>query len=206
MGVTGLTGAAALKKRAGLRRIFSLLALSLIARLERAPHSYWATGPLVAGGVHPEISVVAFAPSSLSAPLWRLGIIIIFLPSLTRFIHRHPSAAAAPEEGVVRVLFPLLVVEGLCGAAVKPGAERAAFPERPVEPVELLEAPRHFDAAARLGVIRRAAAAGDEAVRGVDEDGPHDDVHGAEALQDADRPWEGAAGIILLPFFALLPC
>ena len=133
-------------------------------------------------------SVVAFAPSSLSAPLWRLGIIIIFLPSLTRFIHRHPSAALAPEEGVVRrVLFPLLVVEGLHVAAAA-GAERAAFPERPVEPVELLEAPRHFDAAARLGVIRRAAAAGDEAVRGVDEDGPHDAVHGAGALQDAADP------------------
>ena len=87
----------------------------------------------------------------------------------------------------MRVLFPLLVVEGL-GVAAATVAERAAFPERPVEPVELLEAPRHFDAAARLGVIRRAAAAGDEAVRGVDEDGPHDAVHGAGELQDAEEP------------------
>ena len=103
------------------------------------------------------------------------------------------------------MLFPLLVVERL-GVAAAAGAERAAFPERPVEPVELLEAPRHFDAAARLGVIRRAAAAGDEAVRGVDEDGPHDDVHGAGALQDAEEPWEEEAVIILLPFFLLLLC
>ena len=100
---------------------------------------------------------------------------------------RAAEAALAPEEGVVPVLFPLLVVEGL-GVAAAAGAERAAFPERQVEPVELLEAPRYFDAAARLGVIRRAAAAGDEAVRGVDEDGPHDDVHGAGALQDAEEP------------------
>ena len=137
--------------------------------------------------IRKHVSVVAFAPSSLSAPLWGLGIIIIFLHSLTRFIHRHPSAALAPEEGVVRPLFPLLVVEGL-GVAAAAGAERAAFPERPVEPVELLEAPRHFDAAARLGVIRRAAAAGDEAVRGVDEDGPHDDVHGTGGLEAAASP------------------
>ena len=117
--------------------------------------------------------------------------------TLTRFIHRHPSAAViAPEEGVVRVLFPLLVVEGFRGAAAT-GAERAAFPERPVEPVELLEAPRHFDAAARLGVIRRAAAAGDEAVRGVDEDGPHDAVHGAGALPNAEEPWDGEVVILL---------
>ena len=98
------------------------------------------------------------------------------------------------------VLFPLLVVEGL-GVAAAAGAERAAFPERPVEPVELLEAPRHFDAAARLGVIRRAAAAGDEAVRGVDEDGPHDAVHGAGELQDAEPPWDEE----VIPKFSSVP-
>ena len=58
-----------------------------------------------------------------------------------------------------------------------------------MEPVELLQAPRTRDAAAGLRVVGAAAgAAGDAAVRGVDEDGPHDDVHGTGDLEAAANP------------------
>ena len=58
-----------------------------------------------------------------------------------------------------------------------------------MEPVELLQAPRTRDAAAVLGVVGEAAgAAGDAAVRGVDEDGPRDAVHGTGDLGAATTP------------------
>ena len=98
------------------------------------------------------------------------------------------SAAAGPEERVVSISLPLLVTHGLHTAAMGAATERAVVPERPVEPVELLPAPRTRDAAAGLGVIGRAVAIGDAAVRGVDEDGPHDDVHGTGGLEVAGNP------------------
>ena len=97
------------------------------------------------------------------------------------------SAALGPEARVVSVFLPLLVTHGLHTAAVGAATERAGIPERPVEPVELLEAPRTRDAAAGLGPDI-VAAAGDAAVRGVDEDGPHDDVHGTGDLEAAETP------------------
>ena len=102
------------------------------------------------------------------------------------------SAALGPEERVVSPSLPLLVTHGLHTAATAAVAtERAGVPERPVEPVELLEAPRPHDAAAGLRVVWAAAgAAGDAAVRGVDEDGPHDAVHGTGDLEAAESPVE----------------
>ena len=106
------------------------------------------------------------------------------------------SAAAGPEVRVVSVPLPLLVTEGLHTAAIAAVAtERAGVPERPVEPVELLPAPRPRDAAAGIGVIGRAVAIGDAAVRGVDEDGPHDDVHSTGDLEAAVNPGDGEGGI-----------
>ena len=102
------------------------------------------------------------------------------------------SAAAGPEERVLSIFLPLLVTHGLHIAAA---TERAGVPERPVEPVELLEAPRPRDAAAGIGVIGRAVAIGDAAVRGVDEDGPHDDVHSTGDLEAAVNPGDGEGGI-----------
>ena len=99
------------------------------------------------------------------------------------------SAAAGPEARVVSVSLPLLVTQGLHTAAMGAATERAVVPERPVEPVELLQAPRTRDAAAGLRVVGAAAgAAGDAAVRGVDEDGPHDAVHGTGDLEAAANP------------------
>ena len=96
------------------------------------------------------------------------------------------SAALGPEVRVVRPSLPILVTHGLHTAAMGAATERAAVPERPVEPVELLQAPRTRDAAAGLRVVGAAAdAAGDAAVRGVDEDGPHDAVHGTGGLEAA---------------------
>ena len=95
------------------------------------------------------------------------------------------SAAAGPEVRVVSIPGTL----GLHTAATAAVAtERAGVPERPVEPVELHQAPRPRDAAAGPGVIGRAVAIGDAAVRGVDEDGPHDDVHGTGGLEAAASP------------------
>ena len=99
------------------------------------------------------------------------------------------SAALGPKVRVVSVVLPILVIHGLHTAAIGAVAtERAGVPERPVEPVELHQAPRPRDAAAGPGVIGRAVAIGDAAVRGVDEDGPHDDVHGTGGLEAAANP------------------
>ena len=95
------------------------------------------------------------------------------------------SAALGPEERVVGE--PIIGTHGLHTAAMGAATERAVVPERPVEPVELLQAPRTRDAAAGLGVIGRAAATGDAAVRGVDEDGPHDAVHSTGDLEAAKK-------------------
>ena len=96
------------------------------------------------------------------------------------------SAAAGPEVRVVSIFLPPLVTHGLHTAAIAAATERAVVPERPVEPVELLQAPRTRDAAAGLRVVG-AAAAGDAAVRGVDEDGPHDAVHSTGDLEAAKK-------------------
>ena len=111
------------------------------------------------------------------------------------------AAALGPEERVVSLFLPLLVTHGLHTAAMGAATERAVVPERPVEPVELLQAPRTRDAAAGLGVIGRAAATGDAAVRGVDEDGPHDAVHGTGDLEAAAKigVGEDSARIIRIP-------
>ena len=97
------------------------------------------------------------------------------------------SVALGPEVRVLSVFLPLLVTHGLHTAAVGAATERAVVPERPVEPVELLQAPRTRDAAAALGPAI-VTAAGDAAVRGVDEDGPHDAVHGTGDLEAAAKP------------------
>ena len=98
------------------------------------------------------------------------------------------SAAAGPEVRVVSIFLPPLVTHGLHTAAMGAATERAVVPERPVEPVELLQAPRTRDAAAGLRVVGAAAgAAGDAAVRGVDEDGPHDAVHSTGDLEAAKK-------------------
>ena len=69
------------------------------------------------------------------------------------------SAAAGPEVRVVSLSLPILVTHGLHTAATAAVAtERAGVPERPVEPVELLQAPRTRDAAAGLRVVGAAAA------------------------------------------------
>ena len=99
------------------------------------------------------------------------------------------SAALGPEERVVSIFLPLLVTNGLHTAAMGAATERAVVPERPVEPVELLQAPRTRDAATGLGPAIVAAAC-DAAVRGVDEDGPHDAVHGTGDLEAAAIPGE----------------
>ena len=97
------------------------------------------------------------------------------------------SAPVGPEARVVSVFLPPLVTHGLHTAAIAAATERAVVPERPVEPVELLQAPRTRDAAAALGPAI-VTAAGDAAVRGVDEDGPRDAVHGTGDLGAATTP------------------
>ena len=109
------------------------------------------------------------------------------------------SAVLGPEVRVVSLFLPLLVTLGLHTAAIAAVAtERAVVPERPVEPVELLEAPRTRDAAAGLRVVGAAAAACDAAVRGVDEDGPHDAVHGTGDLEAAAKPGTAEDSIITI--------
>ena len=105
---------------------------------------------------------------------------------------------------------PIIGTHGLHTAAMGAATERAVVPERPVEPVELLQAPRTRDAAAGLRVVWAAAgAAGDAAVRGVDEDGPHDDVHGTGDLEAAAKPGEEEDSIkitITIPTKPLVRC
>ena len=115
------------------------------------------------------------------------------------------SAAAGPEARVVSVSLPLLVTQGLHTAAMGAATERAVVPERPVEPIELLPAPRTRDAAAGLRVVGAAAgAAGDAAVRGVDEDGPHDAVHGTGDLEAAPSRGEEEDSFITIITLKLL--